>query len=290
MNAALRCAALAAAITAPLSAIAPALPAAELDPAVVKILPPEQFKWRDPTDQAPTNQVVLQGEPAKQGSLYMVINRFKPDRGFGNAHYHPNDRFINVIAGAAWRGTGSVVDPNHATRVPKGTFMIDHATKVHWDGTKGEAGAYLISGIGPSTSIDIPKDNGPYKGDDPSAATIRLPNQIEWKDNPNNRVVTLAGDPDKPGVYVQMITWKKGNFSRPHFHPNDRFIYVLDGTWWIGTGNKFDPANLTVPAKAGSFVTHFAKGVHWDGAKDEDATLIIIGDGPATNTRVEEAK
>jgi hypothetical protein len=43
--------------------------------------------------------------------------------------------------------------------------------------------------------------------------------------------------------------------------------------------------------KAGTYVTHFAKGVHWDGAKaDEDATIILIGNGPATNTRVEEAK
>jgi len=59
----------------------------------------------------------------------------------------------------------------------------------------------------------------------------------------------------------------------PHFHPNDRYIYVLEGTWWVGTGNKFDPDNLTVPMKAGTYVTHFAKGVHWDGAKaDEDAT------------------
>ncbi len=289
MNAAFRRAALAANVTLLLSAFAPALPAAELDPAAVKILPPDQFKWRDPTDQAATNQVILQGDPTKDGSLYININKFKAGR-FGNAHYHPKDRFITVIAGAAWRGTGTVVDPAHATRVPKGTFMIDHANKVHWDGTKEETGAYLITGIGPATNIETPKVSGPYAGGDPSAATIKLPNQIEWKDNPNNRVVTLAGDPDKAGQYVQMLTWKKGNFSRPHFHPNDRFIYVLDGTWWIGTGNKFDPANLTVPAKAGSFVTHYAKGVHWDGAKDEDATLIIIGDGPATNTPVAEAK
>jgi len=289
MNAALRRAALAAPVTVLLTAFAPTLPAAELDPAAVKILAADDFKWRDPTDQAATNQTILLGDPTKEGSLYININKFKAGR-FGNAHYHPKDRFITVIAGAAWRGTGSVVDPNHATRVPKGTFMIDHAKKVHWDGTKEETGAYLITGIGPATNIEIPKDNGSYAGGDPSAATIRLPNQIEWKDNPNNRVVTPAGDPDKPGLYVQMVTLKKGNFSRPHFHPNDRFIYVLDGTWWIGTGNTFDPASLTVPAKAGSFVTHFGKGVHWDGAKDEDATLIIIGDGPATSTRVEETK
>jgi hypothetical protein len=30
--------------------------------------------------------------------------------------------------------------------------------------------------------------------------------------------------------------------------------------------------------------------VHWDGAKDEDATLLIIGEGPATTARVDEAR
>jgi hypothetical protein len=35
---------------------------------------------------------------------------------------------------------------------------------------------------------------------------------------------------------------------------------------------------------------HFGKQVHWDGAKDEDAVLLIVGEGPATITRVEEAK
>jgi hypothetical protein len=86
-------------------------------------------------------------------------------------------------------------------------------------------------------------------------------------------------------------TWLKGDhFSRPHSHPNDRFIFVLSGTWWAGTGTKFDPANLAVPLKAGSFATHFAKQVHWDGARDEDAALLIIGEGPATNTSAEAGK
>jgi hypothetical protein len=30
--------------------------------------------------------------------------------------------------------------------------------------------------------------------------------------------------------------------------------------------------------------------VHWDGAKDEDAVILIVGEGPATGTRVEEEK
>jgi len=41
---------------------------------------------------------------------------------------------------------------------------------------------------------------------------------------------------------------------------------------------------------AGTVVTHYGKQVHWDSAKDEDAVLLIVGMGPATITRVEEAK
>jgi len=72
-----------------------------------------------------------------------------------------------VTSGAGWRGTGTVVDPAHSTRVPKGAFMVDHALKPHWDGTKEETGAYLITGLGPATNIEIPKESGPYRGGDP---------------------------------------------------------------------------------------------------------------------------
>jgi len=82
--------------------------------------------------------------------------------------------------------------------------------------------------------------------------------------------------------------FKPGNFSKPHFHPNDRFITVIKGTWWVATGNKIDKDNM-VPMPAGSFVTHFAKQVHWDGAKDEEAWLIIVGEGPGTLNFVEAA-
>jgi hypothetical protein len=37
---------------------------------------------------------------------------------------------------------------------------------------------------------------------------------------------------------------------------------------------------------AGSFVVHYGKQVHFDGAKNEDAVLEIVGEGPATSTPV----
>ena len=122
----------------------------------------------------------------------------------------------------------------------------------------------------------------------PAAVTYTLPDKIEWKQtSPGAQQAILTGDPSKPGLYVVMNKWLPGNMSRPHFHPNDRFITVLKGTWWMGTGTTFDPAS-TVPVPAGTFVTHFGKQVHYDGAKDEEVVLLIVGEGPATSTRVEQ--
>ena len=140
----------------------------------------------------------------------------------------------------------------------------------------------FILGCGISSAAEI----------NPAAVAFKLPEQIEWKDPlgvSGAKTAVLFGDPSKPGLYVMLIKWLPGNFSRPHFHPNDRFFMVVKGTWWVGTGNKFDPDN-TVPMRAGTFVTHFAKQVHWNGAKDEEAIIFLSGEGPTTTTRVEEAK
>ncbi len=123
---------------------------------------------------------------------------------------------------------------------------------------------------------------------DKAAINIVLPDQIPWKDRPfmaGLKEAVLAGDPTKPGIYVVLVKWLPHSMSRPHFHPNDRFVKVISGTWWVGTGPNYDPNN-TVPVPAGSFVTHFAKQVHYDGAKDEETVLEIVGEGPATSIPV----
>ena len=44
----------------------------------------------------------------------------------------------------------------------------------------------------------------------------------------------------------------------------------------------------TVPVPAGTFVTHFGKQVHYDGAKDEETIIQVWGMGPATSTPAEK--
>jgi len=124
---------------------------------------------------------------------------------------------------------------------------------------------------------------------DPKAINIQLPNDIKWTGNANagTQQAVLVGDPSKPGLYVVLQKWLPHHNSRPHFHPNDRYITVLSGTWWVNTGPKYDPDGFK-PIPAGSFVIHYGKEIHYDGAKDEPCVLEIVGMGPATNTPAEE--
>src|SRR6266571_4398403 len=112
------------------------------------------------------------------------------------------------------------------------------------------------------------------------------PKEIKWVRNGGAESAVLVGDPSKPGLYVVLQKWLPHNNSRPHFHPNDRFITVLSGTWWVNTGAKYDPEGMK-PVPAGSFVKHSGKEIHYDGARDAECVLEIVGMGPATSTPAE---
>lgn len=126
---------------------------------------------------------------------------------------------------------------------------------------------------------------------DPKVLEFKLPAQIPWGPvtPQGSQVALLYGDPAKPGIYVLLNKWLPGHMSKPHFHENDRFITVISGTWWLGTGDEWDP-NKTTPMPVGSYVRHIAKQIHWDGAKDQETVIQIVGIGPATSTPSPTAK
>ena len=125
---------------------------------------------------------------------------------------------------------------------------------------------------------------------DPKVLAFQKLDDVKWTSPMNAPPYSsiISGDPEKPGLYVQLVKWPAGNnMSRPHFHANARYITVLRGTWWVGTGRKFQP-DQTEPMRAGTVVTHYGKQVHYDGSKDEDAIILIVGEGPATATPAED--
>jgi hypothetical protein len=116
----------------------------------------------------------------------------------------------------------------------------------------------------------------------PAVMKAILPDKIPWEVTPGLDTAYIYGHPSKPGFYVLMYRWKPGNASHPHYHSQDRYIMVLSGTWWVGQGINWDLDHVTAPVKPGSFVTHYARQVHYDGARtnDEPAVEIVWGMGP----------
>jgi quercetin dioxygenase-like cupin family protein len=129
--------------------------------------------------------------------------------------------------------------------------------------------------------------NATVRGEQDALGFVRIaPEEVEWKDVPNGlgvQMATIEGDPSKTGLYVIRVKFPPGVMSRNHFHPEDRHAVVLKGTWYTGTGDVFDP-DRTIPLKPGSYMKHPAGGHHFDGAKDEEVILQIVGYGPTAMT------
>jgi hypothetical protein len=110
------------------------------------------------------------------------------------------------------------------------------------------------------------------------------PEQIHWQDVPNSfgvQVATIAGDPKSTGLYIQRVRFPPYVMDRPHWHPNDRYVTVLKGEWFAGTGPHFDPKQA-VPMKPGGYMLHPAKALHWDGSNSAQEVIVqICGMGPA---------
>jgi hypothetical protein len=128
------------------------------------------------------------------------------------------------------------------------------------------------------------------RADKDKAGFVRTtPDEVKWMDRPGYdgvKFAVIAGDPSKPGLYVIRARFSPGSMTRPHWHPEDRFVTVLQGTWYAGEGDTFDP-DKTTPLKAGSFMLHPAKAHHFDGAKDEEVIVQIVGIGPSATNLVD---
>ena len=122
-----------------------------------------------------------------------------------------------------------------------------------------------------------------------TARFIRVkPEDVQWQtdaDGSGMQRAVVSGDPSKPGLYVIRVKFPRGVMSRPHFHREDRHATVIQGTWYTGTGDDFAP-DQTIGLTPGSYMKHPAGAHHFDGAKDEEVIVQIIGEGPSETTRL----
>lgn len=141
----------------------------------------------------------------------------------------------------------------------------------------------------PAATVTVNDPIGPKP--DPARIGMTLPQDIKCTGKEGvQQMCYLFGDPAKPGPYMVKYIWYPGHFSRPHYHNNVRFAYVVSGTWWTSSSNVYDP-RTTYPVHAGSVAVDKLRGIHWDGCRageKQPAVLILAGTGPNITQQVDE--
>ena len=109
----------------------------------------------------------------------------------------------------------------------------------------------------------------------PSEKTAKIvaltPDQVRWFTPPYYRDgrqrARLLGDSSQGGPWIDRVKIPGGGRVLAHTHPEDEVITVIEGTWSLGEGEKFDAAKLR-EYPAGSFVViphgvpHFVAATH----------------------------
>ena len=99
-------------------------------------------------------------------------------------------------------------------------------------------------------------------------------------------VERVSGDPEKAGMpFVIRIHNDAGYIVLPHVHPIDENITVVQGSWWLGMGERFTRSTLD-PLELGTFGVVPKNMAHFAWSKTE--TIIQVhGIGPFGSTLVD---
>jgi quercetin dioxygenase-like cupin family protein len=86
----------------------------------------------------------------------------------------------------------------------------------------------------------------------------------------------LFGDSTRDGAWVDRARIPAGARVLAHTHPQDELVTVIEGTWYLGEGAKFDSAKLKA-YPAGSFILIPAGIPHFVAAKEGTAVVQLSG-------------
>ena len=118
------------------------------------------------------------------------------------------------------------------------------------------------------------------------------PEQIKWTMSaaipPGGQSAIVYGDPRKPAPYITRVKQPADYKIPPHSHPDERVYTVISGTFYIGFGEKFDPAKLKAFAAGSTFVVP-AKASHYHWMRSGEAVVQISGIGPSGIDYVDHA-
>jgi quercetin dioxygenase-like cupin family protein len=108
------------------------------------------------------------------------------------------------------------------------------------------------------------------------------PEQVRWFTPPyykdGRQRAQMFGDSNQGGEWVDRVKIPGGGRVLAHTHPRDELVTVIEGTWYLGEGERFDPAKLK-GYPPGSFVVIPAGVPHFVAAKDRPVIVQVNGTG-----------
>jgi uncharacterized protein DUF4437 len=123
-------------------------------------------------------------------------------------------------------------------------------------------------------------------------AIVVLPDQATWGPAPavlppGAKLAVLEGDPTAPGPYTMRLRMPDHYRIPPHFHPSTEHVTVVQGTFKVGMGEKFDATAMTT-LPVGTFAA-LEPGVRHFAEAEGETILQLHGDGPWSLTYVTPA-
>jgi len=106
------------------------------------------------------------------------------------------------------------------------------------------------------------------------------PEQVRWFTPPyyndGRQRAQLFGDSSKGGAWIDRVKIPGGKRVLAHTHPQDELVTVIEGTWYLGTGERFDSAKLK-GYPAGSFIVIPAGVPHFVSAQEGSVIVQLSG-------------
>ena len=106
------------------------------------------------------------------------------------------------------------------------------------------------------------------------------PAEVRWFTPPyykdGRQRAQLLGDSSQGGTWIDRVKIPGGARVLAHTHPQDELVTVVEGTWYLGEGAKFDSAKLR-GYPAGSFIVIPAGVPHFAAAKVGIVVVQLIG-------------
>ena len=245
---------------------------------------PSEIPW---VERGGSANLTLYGDASKPGGIYVSLLR-RPFDNWSAPHTHQSERYVTVLEGTFLAGTGPVQDRNRVDALKAGTVVSETPKRMHYDGVGQDGVTLLFIGMGASgggQTTEAPRaPGGPNV--DPTARQAKKVEDMVWTNAADgSTLVNVYGDSSKAGIYVQFVRRPPNSWSTAHRHPNDQFVWVMGGRMYIGTGSSVDK-NKTVGMPKGSYIHDFTNSTHYEGTKDEDLWLLVVGMGPAAPERV----